>query len=111
MMTEVEEAISSIPFLNSKENLGGLKSELPAYLLQVADTNPNFPPLEWWELNANALSKWSASFSFFFLLQLSSAAAERVFFLIESFIGEQQNLSLQDYIETSRLEVGDFQVM
>ena len=47
----------------------------------------------------------------FFLLQLSSAAAERVFFLIESFIGEQQNLSLQDYIETSSLEVGDFQVM
>ena len=46
------------------------------------DTNPNFPPLEWWELNANALSKWSASF-FFFLLQPSSAGAEWVFFLLK----------------------------
>ena len=75
--TEVGEALSPIPFLNS-----GLKSELTAYMSRAADTDP---PLEWWKLNVSALPNWSASCEmvfFFFLLQPSSAASERFFSLL-----------------------------
>ena len=36
-----------------------------------------------------------------FLLQPSSAAAERVFSILKASFGERQDLALQDYIETS----------
>ena len=36
-----------------------------------------------------------------FVLQLLSAAAKRVFSLLQNSFGEQQNSALQDYIEAS----------
>ena len=97
----VEDALSPIPFLKCKERLDGLKSELASYLSRAADTDPDFPPLEWWQRNAKDLPNWSASCAMVLLIQPSSAAAERVFSILKASFGEQQDLSLQDYIEAS----------
>ena len=42
----LEDILSPIPFLNSKEIIDGLKDELPSYLARAADADPNLilPP-------------------------------------------------------------------
>ena len=56
----IEQALSTVPFLNTNQELDGLKAELPAYLAKAADTDQHFNILEWWKLNAPELPKWSA---------------------------------------------------
>ena len=56
--TDVDDALSPIPFLNSGQ-LNDLKSELPSYLACTADLDPNICPLHWWKQMPQALPKWS----------------------------------------------------
>ena len=49
--------------------------------------------MKWWKANENFLPNWA--------VQLSSAAAERVFLLLSTSFGSQQDSSLKDYIESS----------
>ena len=98
--SSVDQALSCIPFLDASER-DKLKEELPAYIARVADVDKDFDPLEWWKLNAPILPYWSAAAKKILLVQPSSAAAERVFSLLKASFGEQQESSLQDYVESS----------
>ena len=97
----IDEALSTVPFLNTKQELNGLKAELPAYLAKAADTDQQFNILEWWKLNAPELPKLSAAARKVFLIQPSSAASERVFSLLKNCFGAQQDNVLKDYVEAS----------
>ena len=57
--------------------------------------------LEWWKLNSLDLLSWSNGLKKILVLviQSSSAAAERVFSLLSSGFGDQQESSLSDYTE------------
>lgn len=98
--SSVDQALSCIPFLDASER-DKLKEELPTYIARVADVDKDFDPLEWWKLNAPMLPYWSAAAKKILLVQPSSAAAEQVFSLLKASFGEQQESSLQDYIESS----------
>ena len=92
--------LKAFPFLDDII-LNGLKQELPSYLAKVADVRPNIDILQWWKNNAQELPTWANAASKVILVQPSSAAAERVFSLLNCSFGPQQDLSLQDYIECS----------
>ena len=93
------DTLQVFPFLI--HNIQSLKSELPQYLAKTADVSEQFDLLEWWKLNADELPNWSSAARKVLVLQPSSAASERVFSLLKSSFSEQQENSLQDYIETS----------
>ena len=97
----LEQELAAVPFLNLSPVVTALKTELPDYLARAADTTSNFPVLEWWKQNASALPNWSEAARKILLIQPSSAAAERVFSLLTNSFGNQQDSSLQDYIESS----------
>ena len=61
----------------------------------------NFCPLEWWRRNCGDLPIWSACARKVLLVQPSSAASERVFSMLKASFHDQQDNSLQDYIESS----------
>ena len=89
-----------IPFLDAVM-LQNIKAELPIYLTKAADISPDYDPLQWWRMNSTALPYWSAALRKILLVQPSSAAAERVFSLLNSSFNDRQYESLQDYIELS----------
>ena len=55
----------------------------------------------WWKSHNNELPNWTAIYKLFLLVQPSSAAAERVFSVLQSTFSTKQNVSLEDYICTS----------
>ena len=75
--------------------------ELPTHLSKAADTNSDFDPLEWWQRNSETLPSWLAAARKVLLIQPSSAATERAVSLLNLSFGDQQDSSLQDYIEAS----------
>ncbi len=54
--------------------------------------------LKWWSNHEEELPQWSQVCKNVLLLQPSSAAAERVFSILESSFNKKQTHSLQDYI-------------
>ena len=100
MLPSIDQSLTCVPFFGASE-LGKLKEELPAYLARVADIAQDLDPLEWWKLNTSSLPNWSLAARKVLLVQPSSAAAERVFSLLKASFGDQQDSSLQDYVETS----------
>ena len=78
-----------------------LKAELPIYIAKTADVFSDMDSLEWWKLNCSELPSWSLAAKKALLVQPSSGSAERVFSLLKSSFGDQQDHSLKDYIETS----------
>ena len=85
------ESLKVFPFFDSQEELETLKAELPAYLAKAADVDSSIDPLQWWQRNASALPHWVAAARKVLLVQLSSAASERVFSLFNaSFQGQQE---------------------
>lgn len=96
----LEESLLAIPFLNSPRKVAALKDELPEYIAKVADTDANFPATDRWKQNSHHLPNW-ASAAKVLLMQPSSGAAESFFPLLRNTFGEQQENSLQDYIESS----------
>ena len=97
----VQDLLGSVPFLNISTLIDKLKDELPTYLARAKDVNPDFCPLEWWQRNSGDLPHWSDAAKKILLIQPSSAAAERIFSLLNSTFSDQQENSLQDYIEAS----------
>ena len=95
------DTLKAFPFLNTSLILDGLKQELPSYLAKAEDISADTEPLAWWKKHAGQLPRWSSAACKVALVQPSSAAAERVFSLLKSTFGPQQDLSLQDYIECS----------
>ena len=93
--------LAAFPFLNTQTILDDLKAELPLYLAKAADVDSSIDALDWWKKNANCLPKWVSALQKILLIQPSSAAIERVFSLLKSSFSEQQECSLQDYVEAS----------
>ena len=90
----------SFPFVTSQE-ISDLKAELPAYLAKCEDLNESYDKLQWWRLQESTLSHWASVAKRILTVQPSSAAVKRVFSLLNSSFGEQQEKSLQDYVEAS----------
>ena len=55
---------------------------------------------EWWKNHEHELPSWSRACGLIMLVQPSSAAAERVFSLLQAFSTQQQS-SLEDYVSAS----------
>ena len=68
----------------------------------VEDIDSSVDSLDWWKRHEQTLPNWCSA-----LVQPTSAAAERVFSLLQnSFSQRQSTSSLEDYIETSIIYVG-----
>ena len=55
----------------------------------------------WWSSNSETLPHWSAVVKKVLLVQPSSAAAERVFSVMESLFNKQQDSALEETVEAS----------
>ena len=93
------DTLATFPFL--KEKLLDLKHELPLYISKAADVSESFDCLKWWKTYTTDLPIWSSAAKQVLLVQPSSAASERVFSLLKASFKDQQDSSLQDYVETS----------
>ena len=93
------DVLSVFPFLNESAILANMKAELPTYLAKAANVCPDFDTVEWWSRNEQDLPHWSSVAQKVLLLQPSTAAAERVFSILSSSFSDQQQNSLEDYVE------------
>lgn len=95
-------SFAAFPFLNT-ELLDGLKQELPEYLAAAEDVSDQVDILEWWRAQErhNAMPHWTHTCKLILLVQPSSAAAERVFSLLNNSFNSQQESSLEDYLQLS----------
>ena len=93
-------SLSGLPFFSAEE-LEGFKAELPTYLAKATKVAPNLSCLDWWNQSQTSLPHWLAAARRVLSVQLSSAVSERVFSLLNSCFNDQQQSSLQDYVETS----------
>jgi len=98
---EMIDTLTAFPFL--KEKISDLKLKLPLYLSRCCDVPESTDCLEWWKIHATELPVWSSAAKLTLLVQPSSAAAERVFSLLNSSFKDQQDLALQDYVEASTI--------
>ena len=91
-------SLSAFPCFDS-EAIEGMKSELPTYLAAAEGVAQQFDPYEWWKYHNADIPMWARSFRKIALIQPSSAGAERVFSLLQTSFGKQQEHSLEDYIQ------------
>ena len=96
----INDFAASFPSL-SVQTADGLKADLPSYKAAVDDVDPSVDAQDWWERHTEDLPHWSTAFKLVLLVQPSSAAAERVFSLLQNSFSQRQSSSLEDYIETS----------
>ena len=94
------DSVLIIPFLDGA-TMYNLKQELPVHLAKAAEISPQYDPLQSWKMNSMKLPFWSAPLLKVLLIHPSSAAAERVFSLLNAKFSDQQDHSLQDYVELS----------
>ena len=89
--------LKAYPFLNEQTILGNLKCELSIYMAKAAGVIPDVEVMAWWRNHSSELPYWSNALKKVLLVQSSSAAVERVFSILKSSFGPQQDHSLQDY--------------
>ena len=94
-------AVGTNRSLDSQPTIDGLKSEIPTYMAASEDVSTDIDPVAWWKNHAIELPNWAAAFRLVLLVQPSSAAAERVFSILQCCFNEKQRSSLEDYIELS----------
>lgn len=92
------DSLHAFPFIT---DVSGLKAELAMYLAKADGLDSNTDIIQWWKTYAVDLPAWSATAKLLLVAQPSSAAAERVFSILNSTFKERQDNSLQDYIENS----------
>ena len=95
------DSLVAFPFLNNPTVLDHLKQELPQYIALTEDLSSEYNALLWWKSKESALPTWASCVKKVLCIQPSSAAAERVFSLLQTSFGDRQGLALQDYIETA----------
>ncbi len=78
-----------------------LKEELPRYKAAVEDVSQDIDTTKWWKDHGSELPAWAEACKLVLLVQHSSAAAERVFSLLQNSFSERQNSALEDYISLS----------
>ena len=94
------DSLRTFSFLDSQTIVDSLKTELPAYIAAAAGVSTEIDPISWWKNHATELPNWATAFRAVILVQPSSAAAERVFSILQRFTAQQES-SLEDYIELS----------
>ena len=85
------------------QSIDPLKHELPTYLAKAIDvsTESEIEIWKWWQIHSEELPNWSSAAHQVFLVQPSSSASERVFSILNNTFGNQQQNSLNDYVEAS----------
>jgi len=79
-------------------NVEELREELPQYLAAAQGANEGVM-LQWWRINGEKIPKWKAAARRVFAVSPTSAAAERVFSHLNSYVGDRQGHLLDDKIE------------
>ena len=57
--------------------------------------------LAWWRDNCKTFPAWALAARIVFAISPNSASCERVFALLKNLFGEEQSLSLADYVQAS----------
>ena len=70
-------------------------------MAKAADVDPTISKTDWWSNHESELPNWSKASKLSLLFQPSSAAAKRVYSLLQNSFNDQQHSSLEDYIEAS----------
>ena len=101
MRPDVEdvEALVAFPFISQAE-VEAMRTDLPAYLAACEDTYAGIDPLLWWRGHTD-IESWCNALRKVLLVQPSSAAAERVFSLLQNSFSDRQERALEDYIEAA----------
>ena len=84
---ESKHCLKAFPFLSSQETIDGLKMEIPMYM--AANVSTEIDLIAWWKRHAIELPKWANAFKKVVLVQPLSAAAERVFSILQKFTAQQ----------------------
>ena len=98
--TQAVESLAVFPFFDAVE-LQHLKTELPNYIAACEDVDSSHDVCTFWKNRKQTLPHWSAAACKVAVIQPSSAAAERVFSVLNGSFSDTQNSSLQNLIETS----------
>ena len=91
------DSLNVFPFINA-DLLGKLKGELPTYLAATEDISPDINIMNWWKRHEKEMPAWSQTCKLVVLVQPSSAAAERVFSLLQNSFTKRQQSLLEDYV-------------
>ena len=94
------ENLKVIPFMK-EDVLESMKAEFSLYIAKASGVSADIDILDWWGKHSEELVTWSSIAKDLVLIQPSSAAAERVFSILKSSFGPQQDHSLKDYIQSS----------
>lgn len=94
------DSLNIFPFIDAAL-LDQLKQELPIYLAAAEGISSDVQVMDWWKIHENEISTWSTACKHILLVQPSSAAAERVFSLLQNSFTKRQQSSLDDYISLS----------
>ena len=99
---EAIEELRCLPFLDDAI-ITGLQGELAAYLAacDCCREMSDLEKVEWWQQNGGPLPHWASAVRRVLVLQVSSAAAKRVFSLLKATFSEQQQHALTDYLQAS----------
>ena len=104
----IDELCAAVPSLQGHAT--ALKQELQQYRQAARNAGPidhgdhktfTAAVLKFWKLNAQTLKAWSTAAKIVFAIPPTSAASERVFALLKNMFGDNQILSLGDYIEAA----------
>jgi len=74
-----------------------LRSQLPLYV--GCATSANEDVLAWWKTHGHKIPAWKAAARRIFAISPTSAAAERVFSLLNSYVSDRQDGLLDDKVE------------
>lgn len=101
-LLESAELLEFAPFLSSF-SVDSLVTELPAYRAAVEELKTCYPQdiMPFWGRRSKTLPQWYALACAFATIAPSSAAAERVFSILNRSFGDQQQRALEDYVAGS----------
>ena len=93
-------SLLNLPFITSSK-LSELKDEFPKYYVLAAEVSSDISSLDFWKDHTASIQIWSNTAQNVLLLQPSSAAAERVFSVLNNTFASKQLRALEDYVEAS----------
>ena len=96
-------ALRQFPFLDSHDVIASLVTELPTYIAAAQDVRMSCEEdkVKWLRQQSDNLPNWSSAVMKVLLVQPSSAAAERVFSLLNASFNDLQDHALVDYLQAS----------
>ena len=94
-------ALRQFPFLDGNNVINDLVMELPNYLAAAQDVIMPCKEnkVKWWRQQSDNLPHWSSAVMKVLLVQPLSAAAERVFSILNSSFNDLQEHALMDYLQ------------